>query len=88
MARGVPKGYRHDWTYRGHWKEYKTSPGNWNIDFRATKKTKSGRGGPKPGFRLVWGIKGKQYAVKTSKGTYQTRLIAKKRLIKKGYKRY
>lgn len=79
---GVPKGYRHNWTYRGRWKERKLRPGLWKIDFRATKRTRSGRGGPRRGSKIVWGIRAKQYAVKTGRGTYQTRLIGTKRVIR------
>ena len=79
--KGVPTGYTHNWTYRGHWKETKIKPGTWKGTFTATKRTKSGKGGPKPGFRIKWKINGTQYAIKTKKGTYQTKLYFKKRKI-------
>lgn len=77
--RGVPKGYVHNWSYRGRWWEKKIKPGVWKVVFRATKRNKSGRGGPKPGFRIVWGFRNvKQKAVKTGRGQYQTVLTAQK----------
>lgn len=73
MKKGVPTGYKHNWSYKGHWYEKKIAPGKWKVIFKATKKTKSGRGGPKPGFKIHWGFKNvQQKAVKTGKGKYQT----------------
>jgi hypothetical protein len=84
-GKGVPKGYTHNWAYKGHWKETKRAPGKWTGTFTATKKTKSGGGGPKPGFKILWKLNGTQQATKTSRGTYQTRFKFKKRKIKAGY---
>lgn len=80
--KGVPSGFQHNWAYRGHWKEKKVRPGYWIIDFRATKRTKAGSMGPKPGSFLVWKIDATQTAYKTHKGSYQTRLTGKKTLLK------
>lgn len=79
--RGVPVKYTHNWSYRGHWRETKISPRDWNVDFRATKRTKAGGAGPPPGFRVKWKIDAVQYARKTGKGTYETRLVGRKRLL-------
>lgn len=84
--RGVPRGYRHFWKYKGIWKERKKPDGSWKIDFRASKGKKSkGYGNFKKGFRIHWRINADQYAVKTGKGTYQTRMIGTKRRIHSGY---
>ena len=63
--KGVPKGYTHNWTYRGHWKEKKVAPGKWRGYFKATKRTKSGRGGPRRGFKIKWRI----YGIQTTNGS-------------------
>lgn len=86
--RGVPAGYTHNWKYTGHWKETKGRNGVWRGRFRATKRTRSGRGGPRPGFKIKWYIKGIQTAIKTRKGTYQTDFKFTKKKIKAGYKRH
>ena len=87
MKRGVPAGYRHLWGYRGVWRERKNPDGTWDVDYRATKKKKAKRyGGFKKGFKIKWGLKGTQTAVKTDKGQYQTHLKAKKWRIKGGKK--
>ena len=79
--KGVPKGYTHNWTYRGHWKETKTAPGKWNFQFKATKRTHAGAMGPNPGSKVKWKLKGTQSVVKTGKGTYKTDFKGTKRLI-------
>lgn len=87
-GKGVPKGYTHNWTYRGKWHEKKIAPGKWRIKFRATKRTRAGRGGPKPGFKILWGFKNvKQRAIKTGKGKYQTELTGIKYVKKAGHKK-
>lgn len=84
INKGVPVGYKHNWTYRGHWKEIKIKPGQWKITFNATKKTRAGKGGPPKGFKILWGFKNvRQRAIKTGKGKYQTRLTGIKYVIKK-----
>jgi len=81
MARGVPRGYRHNWAYKGHWYERKTGKGTWKVDYRATKSRKqAGSGGPPVGTKITWHLEGTQTAVKTNKGTYQTRFRATKKL--------
>lgn len=80
--KGVKKGFKHNWKYKGHWKEKKVGKGIWRIDFRATKGRKArSYGGYAKGSRLKWKINATQYAIKTGKGTYQTRMIGTKRLI-------
>ena len=84
---GVPTGYRHNWKYRGHWKERKGRRG-WNINFTARKSRKgSKRGGLPVGSRIVWKIEGYQTARKVSWRTYATRLRARKKLVKVRVKR-
>lgn len=83
---GVPEGYKHNWTYRGRWNETKTGPKKWKFTFKATKKTKAGKGGPKPGYKVHWKIKADQYAIKTNKGTYQTLMKGTKKLVTGGKK--
>lgn len=86
-SKAVPTGYKHHWTYRGRWNEKKIKPKLWKIDFIATKRTHArGYGNFKPNFRIKWKINAVQYAVKTGKGTYQTRMIGYKRPLKAGYK--
>ena len=82
--RGVPKGFKHNWKYKGHWKEVKTRPGKWKIDFRATKSRRSARGMGSFGIgtKGAWRVKGVQYITKTGKGKYQTRLIGTKSPMK------
>jgi hypothetical protein len=80
--RGVPKGYRHNWTYRGRWREKKVSPRKWRFSFNATKRTHAKAMGPRKGSKVMWDIKARQIAVKTKKGTYQTRMVGTKRLVK------
>lgn len=81
MARGVPKGYRHNWAYRGHWQEQKTGKGTWAVDFRATKhRGGSPRGGLPKGSKITWDLRGTQTAVKTGDKKYQTRFRATKTL--------
>lgn len=82
MSKGVPKGYKEDWTYRGRWSEKKIGPKKWKVNFKATKRRKAGMGQLKPGTTIVWAIKGRQYAVKRGKGHYDVRLIADKKLIR------
>lgn len=87
--KGVPTGYKHNWTYRGHWSEKKIAPKTWKVTFKATKKTKAGRGGPKKGFRVQWKFYNvKQKAIKTGKGQYQTILTGIKKLAKAKAPRY
>lgn len=78
---GVPPGFTHNWSYRGHWKERKIKPGLWKGRFKATKRTKAKSLGPKPGSKLTWNIKGKQTARKTGKGEYQTTFDFTKKLV-------
>lgn len=86
--RGVKKGYKHIWGYKGVWKEKKTAPKTWKIDFKATKGKKGSKtyGGFGKGTKILWKITGYQTARKTGKGTYQTRLRATKKLIKANIK--
>ena len=71
--KSVPINYREDWAYRGHWGERKIAPGKWVFKFTATKNRRSGKGGPKPGSKIVWGIRNvEQRVVKTKRGQYQT----------------
>ena len=86
QKKGVRKGYNHHWKYTGRWDETKTGPGMWSISFKATKRKKSGLGGPKPGTRIVWKIDGYQTAIKTKKGEYQTHLKGTKKLVKIKYR--
>jgi hypothetical protein len=81
----TPKGYKHIWGYHGVWKERKTSPSNWSFTFDASKGKKSkSYGSFKPGFRVKWKINAIQEAIKTGKGSYQTKMKGIKRLIKTG----
>lgn len=92
MKKGVPKGYRHIWGYRGRWDEIKVKPGLWRFTFQATKghKGKKSYGNFGKGTKGAWYIQGIQYITKTGKGTYQTKLIGIKKplrfYIKKGRK--
>jgi hypothetical protein len=82
--RAVPKGYKHNWTYHGHWKETKTRPGNWKFTFRATKsrKTAKSMGSFGVGTKGAWKIRGTQYITKIGKGKYQTKLVGTKTPMK------
>lgn len=84
MRRGVPKGYKHNWSYRGHWAEKKIRPGKWTFTFTATKHRKAGRnlGSFGIGTKGAWRINGIQYITKTGTGTYQTKLIGTKKPLK------
>ena len=83
MKKGVPKGYVHNWTYRGKWYEKKIGPGKWRVVFTATKNKKSGKGGPGIGTNITWKFTNvKQTAKKIGKGRYQTRLTGIKKLAK------
>lgn len=90
---GVPKGYKHKWTYRGNWNEKKIKKGLWKIDFKATKTRQGAKGWGTfgRGTKGAWYIKGIQYIKKTGINKYQTRLIGTKKplrfYIKKSYSR-
>ena len=83
MNKGVPIGYRENWTYRGRWGEKKISnKGVWKGEFRATKRRKSrGYGGLGKGTKGKWKIWGIQYVKKTGKGQYQTVFKFKKKSL-------
>lgn len=86
--KGTPTGYKHIWGYRGIWKETKKTPTTWKINFTATKNKKSkGYGKFRKGFKVHWKIIADQYAIKTGKGTYQTKMIGTKKLISTGNKK-
>lgn len=89
MGKGVPRGFRHNWKYKGRWKERKLRKGLWKIDFRATKSRKSAKsmGSFGIGTRGAWRINGIQYIRKTGKGTYQTRLVGYKKPMRFHVKR-
>lgn len=77
--RGVPKGYRHIWKYKGRWDEKKVKPGKWNFTFKATKGRKhKGIGRFGVGTKGAWKIRGTQYIKKTGRDTYQTKLVGTK----------
>lgn len=79
---GVPAGYREMWGYRGVWDERKLHKGLWKIDFRATKKRRSGSYGSfGRGTKGRWKINAIQDIIKTGKGKYQTRLRGFKRPV-------
>ena len=77
-SKGVPKGYREHWSYRGHWDETKVAPKTWKVEFNATKRRRARMGGLQRGTTIVWAINGKRYARKDGAGHYQTKLIATK----------
>lgn len=82
--RGVPKGYSHNWLYKGRWKEYKVGKGKWKGRFKAAKsRGGSSRGGLKKGARIAWYIRGVQYATKVGGRRYLTDFKFTKTLIKK-----
>lgn len=88
MVRGVPKGYKEFWKYRGRWKERKLGKGFWGFTFKATKGRNSRSYGNYPrGSRFGWYIKARQYVIKTGKGRYQTIMKGTKRLIHSKVKR-
>lgn len=80
FTKGVKKGYRHIWKYKGVWDETKLGQGKgWKIKFRATKGRKHKGMGPfGVGTTGSWNIRGIQYIKKTGRDTYQTTLIGKK----------
>lgn len=79
----VPKGFVHDWTYRGHWHERKVRPGLWRFRFDATKFRKArSYGSFGKGTTGAWKIAGIQRITKTGKGRYQTRFIGTKKPLK------
>lgn len=84
MRKGVPKGYRHIWKYKGRWDEKKLRKGLWKFTFTATKghKGKKTYGKFGKGTKGAWLIRGIQYITKTGKGTYQTRLVGTKKPLK------
>lgn len=85
MSKGVPKGYKAWWGYRGTWKETKVAPKTWKFSFHAGKKRKSKSYGSHPkGRRIRWKINGYQDVIKTGKGKYQTHFYGTKKLIKTG----
>lgn len=85
MARGVKKGFRHVWGYKGVWDETKTRPGKWTFRFKATKKKKSRGKEGNIGFGILWKIDGYQKARKTRSGQYQTTMWGTKKPVKAGY---
>ena len=81
-SNATPKGYKHIWGYHGVWKERKISPKSWVFTFDASKGKKAkSYGSFKPGYRVKWKINAIQEAVKTGKGTYQTKMKGYKKLI-------
>ena len=82
MARATRVGGRQSWTYHGAWNERKVAPQTWKGSFKATKYQRR-RGRFPRGGRLVWGIHGRQYVVKTGNNRYQTNYVFHKRLLHK-----
>lgn len=81
--RGVPRGFRHIWGYKGVWDEKKLRRGLWKINFRATKgRQHRGMGSFGVGTKGAWRINGIQYITKTGKNTYQTKLVGYKKPLK------
>ena len=79
--KGVPRGYQHNWRYKGHWKETKIAPGKWTFKYTALKHRKgSPRGGLNIGQSVIWNIHGTQTATKVSGRTYKTILKGTKTL--------
>lgn len=82
-SKGVPKGYKHFWKYKGVWDETKIKPGLWKFTFKATKNKKSkSYGNFGKGTKGAWKIKGIQYIKKTGKGKYQTTFKGTKKPLK------
>lgn len=78
-SKGVPKGYKHIWGYKGVWNERKTRKGLWKFTFKATKGHKhKGIGSFGVGTTGAWKIKGVQYIKKISPNKYQTKLVGTK----------
>jgi len=82
--RGVPRGYRHDWRYRGRWRESKVGRGKWRFDFRARK----GRvvpaksvGSVPVGSKIKWRVNATQTVTKVGRDEYSTRMVGSKRLV-------
>lgn len=81
--KGVPKGFKHIWKYKGVWNEKKTRPGLWRFTFRATKGKKASRMGSfGVGTKGAWKINAVQYIKKTRKGQYQTKMVGTKKPLK------
>lgn len=82
--RSVPRGYRHDWRYRGRWRERKVGRGKWKFDFRARKSRSvpaKSMGSVKKGDKITWRVRGTQTVTKVSKDQYSTRLVGSKKLV-------
>jgi len=82
--RGVPRGYRHDWGYRGRWREVKVKRGEWRFRFDAVKSRgvpAKAMGSVPVGGRVRWRVSGVQTAVKVNRNQYRTRLVGVKRLV-------
>ncbi|KAL1997721.1 hypothetical protein VTN02DRAFT_968 [Thermoascus thermophilus] len=79
---GMAIGGRHTWTYApGTWRETKTSPDRWTIDYRTTKhrtrRAPTGTGAP-VGTQYHWLLIAHQYVEKLDANTYATRLSGTK----------
>ena len=62
MKQGVPSGYNHNWTYKGHWQEHKKRKGLWTFTFTATKHRHAKKWGTfGKGTTGAWRINGIQY---------------------------
>jgi hypothetical protein len=82
--RGVKKGYRHAWGYKGIWREVKTKTGTWIGSFRARKTNmvpRKSMGSIKKGNTIKWKIDGTQTARKLNKDEYATELRFRKRFM-------
>lgn len=84
MAYGVKAGYKHNWKYKGAWKERKIRTGLWKFTFRATKSHKGSRsyGSFGKGTTGAWKINAIQRIRKISPNAYQTTMTGTKKPLR------
>ncbi|KAH8697426.1 hypothetical protein BGW36DRAFT_319825, partial [Talaromyces proteolyticus] len=79
---GMAVGGSHTWNYEnGLWKETKTEPDLWKVDYEATKRRmrRAPKGSGVPvGAQYHWYIIAHQYVEKVDENTYETHLVGSK----------
>lgn len=85
---GMRVGGRHSWRYEGTWREVKTSPAQWNLEFHGREFSYEARksraraapegSGCDVGTTFHWLILGSQFATKVDANSYDTFLTGLK----------